>query len=225
MSGRPSRRQSRSMNSRRAAWTVAFLLSLAIAAVSARYLTFDPTTYFAQQRDVYVDRQTVLGLHVGGAIVALVLMPLQLAKSLRLRLPRVHRGVGVLYVFGVLVGGLAGLALATTAHGGVVASLGFMGLAVAWLATTAAAVQAISRGDVAGHRRWMIRSASLTFAAVTLRLYLGVASVTGLPFDPTYVAIAWLCWVPNLLLALHLTRRGPAAPKHAALLVSASPRP
>ncbi len=201
------------------------MLSLAIAAASARYLTFDPTTYFAQQRDVYVDRQTVLGLHIGGAIVALVLMPLQLAKSLRRRLPRVHRALGVLYVVGVLVGGLAGLALATTAHGGVVAGLGFTGLALAWLATTAAAVQAIARGDIPGHRRWMIRSASLTFAAVTLRLYLGVASATGLPFDPSYVTIAWLCWVPNLLLALHATRRGPAAPRHAAALVSASPRP
>jgi len=142
-------------------------------------------------------------------------MPLQLARALRRRLPRLHRTLGVLYVAGVAVGGVAGLGLATTAHGGPVTGLGFTGLALAWLATTALAVQALVRRDLADHRRWMIRSASLTFAAVTLRVYLGIATATGLPFDVSYTAIAWLCWVPNLLLALHLTRRAPTVPRHA----------
>ncbi|WP_344196816.1 DUF2306 domain-containing protein [Aeromicrobium alkaliterrae] len=205
------------MRSTRAAWLVSLVLSLLVVAYAARYLAFDPMTYFEQQRDVYLDRQVVLGLHVGGAIVALLLLPFQLARGLRRRHPRLHRGTGVLYVVGVAVGGLGGLALATTAHGGAVAGLGFAGLGAAWLGTTAAGVHAIGRRDLAAHQRWMIRSASLTFAAVTLRLYLGLAGAAGLPFDASYVAIAWLCWVPNLALALHLTRRGPVAPRHVRL--------
>lgn len=202
------------MRTSRAAWVIALLLSLGVAAISTRYLTFDPTTYFEQQRDVYVERQVVLGLHVGGAVVALVVMPLQLARRQRQRLPRLHRCLGALYVGGVLIGGVAGLALSTTAHGGPTATLGFLGLALAWLVTTGAGVEALVRRDLAAHRRWMVRSASLTFAAVTLRVYLGIVSTSGLPFDPSYTAIAWLCWVPNLLVAVRLTRRGPAAPKH-----------
>jgi hypothetical protein len=46
----------------------------------------------------------------------------------------------------------------------------------------------------------MIRSYSLAFAAVTLRIYLPIAvAVMRIPFDQAYPAIAWLCWVPNLI--------------------------
>ena len=56
-------------------------------------------------------------------------------------------------------------------------------------------------GQYATHRRWMIRSLSLTFAAVTLRLMLPMIPLTGLAFVEGYRAISFLCWVPNLLLA------------------------
>ena len=47
----------------------------------------------------------------------------------------------------------------------------------------------------------MIRSFSLTLAAVTLRLYLPLADVLALPEVGSYQAISFLCWVPNLLCA------------------------
>jgi hypothetical protein len=59
----------------------------------------------------------------------------------------------------------------------------------------------------------MIRSFALTLAAVTLRLYLPLSRIAGIPFYDAYVPIAWLCWVPNLLVAetwLRLRRRGGA---------------
>ena len=54
----------------------------------------------------------------------------------------------------------------------------------------------------------MIRSASLTLAAVTLRIYLPLLSVT-LGLEVGYVLVAWLCWVPNILLAEWILRREP----------------
>jgi len=54
---------------------------------------------------------------------------------------------------------------------------------------------------VLAHQRWMIRSLALTFAAVTLRVYLPLSVAVGLPFDVAYPVIAWVCWVPNLLVA------------------------
>ena len=53
----------------------------------------------------------------------------------------------------------------------------------------------------------MIRSFSLTFAAVTLRLYLPIGIVSGLTFEQIYVATAWISWVPNLLVAELYLRR------------------
>ena len=83
-------------------------------------------------------------------------------------------------------------------HGPVAAGgLGVLG--VVWVATTVAAFRAAMRGDFVTHRRWAIRSFALAFAAVTLRLYLPVSGLLGLSFDAAYPAIAWLCWVPNLL--------------------------
>ena len=75
---------------------------------------------------------------------------------------------------------------------------------------TVTAVVRIRQGDRAAHRRWMIRSFALTLAAVTLRLYLPASLAAGLPFETAYPAIAWLCWVPNLIVAevVVLRRRG-----------------
>ena len=52
-------------------------------------------------------------------------------------------------------------------------------------------------------------SFAMTFAAVTLRIYLPIAPMLGYDFLPAYVAISWLAWVPNLMVAeLYLNRAG-----------------
>jgi hypothetical protein len=45
----------------------------------------------------------------------------------------------------------------------------------------------------------MIRSFALTFAAVTLRLYLPLAALLSINFVDAYRAISFLAWLPNLL--------------------------
>jgi hypothetical protein len=52
----------------------------------------------------------------------------------------------------------------------------------------------------------MTRSFALTFAAVTLRIYIPLALAAGVGFADSYPAIAWLCWVPNLVVAQFLVR-------------------
>lgn len=49
----------------------------------------------------------------------------------------------------------------------------------------------------------MIRNYSLTFAAVTLRIWLPLfVLLFGLQqFEVSYTVIAWLAWVPNLIIA------------------------
>ncbi len=146
--------------------------------------------------------------HVFASAVALVLGPLQFSARLRSVYPSLHRVSGRLYLaIGVLVGGLAGLTLSLHAHGGLVGRLGFAGLALAWLATGLLAYRAIRRRDIPAHRRWMVRNFALSFAAVTLRLWLPGSVAAGVPFGLAYPAIAWLCWVPNLIVAEWVLRR------------------
>lgn len=78
--------------------------------------------------------------------------------------------------------------MAAYSYGGIVTHLGFGGLALALLTTTGLAFRAIKGRQVATHREWMIRSYGVVFAAVTLRI------------------VAWLCWVPNLILAELMVR-------------------
>jgi hypothetical protein len=59
----------------------------------------------------------------------------------------------------------------------------------------------------------MIRSFSLIMAGVMLRVWvpiygaLAAAGIVNFSFETAYAAIAWLCWVPNLLLAIWFTRK------------------
>jgi hypothetical protein len=99
--------------------------------------------------------------------------------------------------------------MAFHAFGGLPARLGFGCLAVLWLYTGYRAYRAIRTRDLASHRRWMVRNFALTFAAVTLRLWLPAAVVSGVRFEIAYPAIAWLCWLPNLMVAEVLLRATP----------------
>ena len=141
-------------------------------------------------------------LHVFSAAVALSLGPFQFSSRLRSRHLSLHRWIGRCYLgVGVFVGGIAGLCSALFAYGGVPARAGFACLAVAWLYTGLRAYLAIRRREIESHRRWMTRNFALTFAAVTLRIYLPSSQVLGIAFEAAYPVIAWICWVPNLLAA------------------------
>ncbi|HEY7286455.1 MAG TPA: DUF2306 domain-containing protein [Vicinamibacterales bacterium] len=137
--------------------------------------------------------------HLSGGALALLAGAFQVNARLRARFLAVHRWVGRLYVAAVAIGGAGALVMATRSDGGLVTHVGFGLLAVLWLLTTALSYRAIRGGDHVGHRRWMLRSYALTFAAVTLRLYLPIALTAGLPFINAYQAISWACWVPNLI--------------------------
>lgn len=196
----------------RTAFALLAVLSFAVAgyAIYAYTVLAPGATVHPSMRATYAEHGLAIRLHVFASAVALILGPFQFLPGLRARRPELHRWSGRVYLgVGVLVGGLAGLVMATHAYGGMVSKLGFGALAVAWLATGAFAYRAILDGDAWAHRRWMIRNFALTFAAVTLRLQLPAAMALRFPFEVAYPLIAWTCWVPNLLVAeAWLRRRG-----------------
>lgn len=142
---------------------------------------------------------TLLHFLAGG--VVLIIGALQFSAKMRSKYLQVHRMLGRVYVVGCIVGGFAGLYLAFYSTGGIVSHWGFGMLAVCWIVTTSMAYRHIRAGNVRIHQDWMIRSYALTLAAVTLRIYLPISQISGYPFEEAYQAIAWLCWVPNLIIA------------------------
>jgi uncharacterized membrane protein len=142
-----------------------------------------------------------LGAHLVGGLTAIAIGPWQLNSRLRARALGLHRWLGRSYVIAVVVGGVGALSLARVSLEGLVTHVGFGMLAVLWLAATLQAYRRIRAGDQVEHQRWMIRSYALTLAAVTLRVYLALGQLAGMPFAETYQAVAWVSWVPNLVIA------------------------
>jgi uncharacterized membrane protein len=125
----------------------------------------------------------------------------QFSTRIRNKNLSIHRTLGKIYVIVCMISGSAGLYISFFATGGWIASWGFGALAVFWLITTSKAYLTIRNGEIDNHKMWMIRSYALTFAAVTLRIWLPLAQVLHFDFIGAYRVIAWLCWVPNILIA------------------------
>jgi uncharacterized membrane protein len=197
------------------------IIAAAVALVSYRYLLdVGPVpSIIAANRF----RTVWLIAHVGFASTALLTGVVQFSGLLHRSRPRLHRRIGRVYAISCLIGAVTGVVLALGSSAGPIASVGFGALGIIWFHATWMGWQRARAGRIASHRRWMIRSWALTLAAVTLRIYIPLFEISGLPELPSYRAISFLCWVPNLLLAEYLLRRGaegaqssprPAAPGH-----------
>ncbi|MBO4204892.1 DUF2306 domain-containing protein [Micromonospora echinofusca] len=160
--------------------------------------------------------QVAFYLHVVFGGLALALSPVQFAATLRRRVPRLHRVAGRVAVVAMVLAGAAGTVLAPMSLAGPVGTAGFGLLGVLWVVFAVAAYRSARQGRMRTHRRWAVRAFALTYAAVTLRLWLGVLiplliSLGGVPeqdaFLRAYVLVPFLSWVPNLLLAEYLLRR------------------
>jgi uncharacterized membrane protein len=186
-------RKSRISNS---LWVLMLLFSVGVAVYASTYFFLTPgDAHFAH----YI---LPLRLHITGGIGALLLGPWQFSQKLRTRALNLHRWFGRFYLLSVALGSIAGFRMAVVSEEGLPTHLGFGVLAVLWFATGLQAYRMVRSGNIEAHRRWMIRNFALTLAAVALRQYLPLMLFAlHWPFSRAYLIVAWLCWVPNLLIA------------------------
>lgn len=194
-----------------AASTVVILLAAAIAVYAFNYLRFGETDFLSAKDPVVranILWQIIFYLHVLFGGIALLVGGFQFIEPLRDRFLAWHRRLGKTYVASVFISSASGFLIAFFAEAGPIAKTGFAVLAVLWFLTTFKAFSEIRKWNVTQHRAWMIRSYCLTFAAVTLRIWLPVEiAVFGLSFLDAYRLVAWLCWVPNFVVAELLVYR------------------
>lgn len=142
--------------------------------------------------------QVLITMHVFAAGMALLIAPLQFVLHRWHR--RLHRYLGRCYFVFVMVGSIGGYYMAWHAVGGIISTLGLGILASLWWSSTLRAVMHARTGNIAAHRRWMIRSFALTYAAVTLRVISPVLSLFLDDITQSQV-VYWLSWTLNLALA------------------------
>lgn len=182
---------------RRSGWWLLLALSVGVAGYASLALLRPSTLDFVVAREGFL--RSLLVLHALAGAVALALGPFQLHAGLRAKHPVWHRRAGVSYLLGVGLAAPSGGWLAFHTRGGLAAAVGFLVLAVLWTTSSVLAIAAARRRDFVAHRAWMLRSFALTFAAVTLRVYLGLGIAAGFRFGAAYATAAWLSWVLNLV--------------------------
>ena len=59
----------------------------------------------------------------------------------------------------------------------------------------------IKNNQIKQHQKMMIYSYAACFAAVTIRIWLPLLIIIFGNFLTAYTIVAWLCWIPNLIVA------------------------
>lgn len=194
-------------SARRAAWGVATFLCLLTGAYAVMIVA---SGFEALPEDIASNSFLTPGgirFHIAVVAAAIIVAPWQFARTIRNRFPLVHRTMGRTYLVSGFVGIATGTVIALGSAQGLIAGFGFLFLGIAWLMVTTVAYRMILRRDYEAHRRWMLRSFALIFGAVTLRLYIPVSNLVGIEFESSYPVIAWINWVPNILLMEWWIRR------------------
>jgi len=151
--------------------------------------------------------RTAFWVHIIFGGLALFIGWRQFGSLFRSKYVRIHRILGRIYAIAVVISSVSAIYLGFYANGGIISAIGFVSLGLTWLMTTINGVVKARKSNIILHKQMMTYSYACTFAAVTLRLwYPLLKSITADPVD-SYIAVAWLCWVPNLLIAYFINRR------------------
>jgi hypothetical protein len=192
-------------------WNVALLLVLAffcwlMASITMAYIPYNTDVGFLRIKQQYIDIdqwRIAFFIHVYASMWVLFAGFTQFSKKIQRNQPRLHRSLGYIYVVDVLfITGPAGLLMGFYANGGISSRIAFVTLALLWIFCTAMAWIKARQQNFKEHRYYMIRSYALTLSALTLRAWkFGITNSFELPPMDVYRAVAWLGWIPNLLLA------------------------
>jgi hypothetical protein len=148
-------------------------------------------------------------IHISTSIFVLLFGVFQFIKAIQVRYTAFHRALGKAYVFIVLfLAAPSGLVMALYANGGWWARISFIIISLLWWIFTFKAWRDIMNKKLQSHIANMTRSYALTLTAITLRTYVVVLpSLIHLHAKEMYTLVAWLSWVPNLLVAEWLIRK------------------
>jgi len=194
-------------------WTgyfVVLLFSLSILTVihNIKFLSGSPVLFEETFREKYMIHWPVVFTHGVTAMLALVTGPLQFLLLRFIKPKKLHKALGLIYVFAIFFAAPTGLIMGTMAHGGFISQLAFIILSILWFWTTFQALRFAIRKNIKAHKNWIIRSFALTFGAVVLRLELNTLQYLGFNFHTIYPYMAFASWIPCLMVSELIIHHG-----------------
>lgn len=187
-------------------------LSYLLIAISLQYIPYDTDVAFLRIKQDVIDvpfYKLAFFTHVYTAVLVIPAGFTQFSGFIRKKFPRVHKYTGWIYAVVVIcLAGPSGFYMGLFANGGVASQVSFCLLAILWIYFTWTAIAKVIQGDIKSHREFLIRSFALTLSALTLRAwkYLLVFLFQPRPMD-VYEIVAWLGWIPNLVIAEIIVRK------------------
>lgn len=195
---------------KKASWITIGILSTLVGLYPIIYFLTDRRFGLLSSKSVELLNDNLWNIAFYGHItlggLALLIGWLQFSNKLRIKKMELHRIFGKTYVISVFISGFCGLFIALDATGGIISILGFFTLGLIWLTTTILGFKSIKKGDIKSHEKFMIFSYAACFAAVTLRIWLPLLTTAMGEFNSAYRIVAWLCWVPNIIVAFLIVR-------------------
>ena len=180
--------------------------------ITIQYIPYNTDVAFLRIKQDVIDipfYKLTFFSHVYTAMFVLPAGFTQFSSYIRRSYPQLHKYTGWLYAAVVILfAGPSGLYMGIYANGGFISQLSFVLLALLWITFTTVAVVKAIQGDYKAHREFLIRSFALTLSAITLRAwkYLLVFLFEPRPMD-VYQVVAWLGWIPNLIIAELIIRK------------------
>lgn len=180
--------------------------------ITLQYIPYNTDVAFLRIKQDVIDipfYKLAFFTHVYTAMLVLPAGFTQFSVYIRRSYPQVHKYTGWLYAAVViLLAGPSGLYMGIYANGGFISQVSFVLLAILWIVFTIIAVVKAIQGDYKAHREFLIRSFAITLSAITLRAwkYLLVFLFEPRPMD-VYQVVAWLGWIPNLIIAEMIIRK------------------
>jgi uncharacterized membrane protein len=182
--------------------------------LSIPYLSFDSSVEFLSTKQFVYHIKSwrwSFYIHVFSSVFIILAGLFQFNKWIISRDKKTHKILGYIYVFLVLiVSGPAAFVMSLYANGGFWVQLSFVILSVLWIFSTLFALILILNKKIERHGNWLLRSFSLTLSAVTLRFYAFLLDYFNVKLGPieTYILISYISWIPNLIVAEILIRKG-----------------
>jgi len=190
-------RRSRSQNK------LGFFILFGLLTIFVTYMKnariFDPTSEIAQH---FAPVKWHLVPHAFFGALAMLLGVFQFSNRLRARYLKTHRMLGYIYVVSVFIA--APLAVPMTVRFGPSLVAASVMQSFGWMLTTAIALYCVRQGNVAQHRRWMIRSYPFAMVFTVTRMIIPIPAVYRLGVagieTVVWTVIALAAILPNLLL-------------------------
>jgi uncharacterized membrane protein len=180
------------VSSRSHAKLVFFLLFFALtifATYKKNARILDSTSPIAQH---FAPATWYLPVHAFFGVIAMAVAAFQFSNRLRARYLRLHRGLGYVYVTSVLISAPFAVVVAMKIPKPFSLVAANCMQAFGWVVTTSIAFYCVRSGNIAMHRRWMIRSypfAMVFTAARTVRMVVPASSL-----GPTGgEGVLWIC--------------------------------